>query len=44
MKRETIALHGGYTPEETTKSVAVPIFKPLLMRLIVRSMVQTYST
>ena len=25
MKLETIAVHGGYTPEPTTKSVAVPI-------------------
>lgn len=27
MKLETIALHGGYTPENTTKSVAVPIYQ-----------------
>lgn len=27
MKLETIALHGGYTPEDTTKSVAVPIYQ-----------------
>lgn len=27
MKLETIALHGGYSPEETTKSVAVPIYQ-----------------
>jgi len=27
MKLETIALHGGYTPEQTTKSVAVPIYQ-----------------
>ena len=27
MKLETIALHGGYQPEETTKSVAVPIYQ-----------------
>ena len=27
MKFETIAIHGGYTPEPTTKSVAVPIYQ-----------------
>lgn len=27
MKLETIALHGGYQPEDTTKSVAVPIYQ-----------------
>jgi len=27
MKKETIALHGGYTTEATTKSVAVPIYQ-----------------
>lgn len=27
MKLETIAIHGGYTPEETTKAVAVPIYQ-----------------
>lgn len=27
MKKETIALHGGYTSEETTKAVAVPIYQ-----------------
>jgi O-acetylhomoserine (thiol)-lyase len=27
MKSETIAIHGGYTEEETTKSVAVPIYQ-----------------
>ncbi len=27
MKMETIAVHGGYTPEATTKSVAVPIYQ-----------------
>ena len=27
MKLETIAVHGGYTPEPTTKSVAVPIYQ-----------------
>ncbi len=27
MKIETIAIHGGYTPEETTKAVAVPIYQ-----------------
>jgi len=27
MKLETIALHGGYKPEDTTKSVAVPIYQ-----------------
>ncbi len=27
MKIETIAIHGGYDPEETTKSVAVPIYQ-----------------
>lgn len=27
MKLETIALHGGYSPEDTTKSVAVPIYQ-----------------
>jgi O-acetylhomoserine (thiol)-lyase len=27
MKRETIAVHGGYEPDPTTKSVAVPIYQ-----------------
>lgn len=27
MKLETIAIHGGYTPEPTTKAVAVPIYQ-----------------
>src|SRR5690348_15028029 len=27
MRRETIPLHGGYQPEPTTKSVAVPIYQ-----------------
>jgi len=27
MKMETIAVHGGYAPEATTKSVAVPIYQ-----------------
>jgi len=27
MKRETIALHSGYTPESTTKAAAVPIYQ-----------------
>jgi len=27
MKIETIAIHGGYTPEPTTKAVAVPIYQ-----------------
>ena len=27
MKRETIAIHGGYEPEATTKAVAVPIYQ-----------------
>ena len=27
MKFETIAVHGGYTPDPTTKSVAVPIYQ-----------------
>ncbi|UXX79216.1 O-acetylhomoserine aminocarboxypropyltransferase/cysteine synthase [Reichenbachiella carrageenanivorans] len=27
MKKETIAIHGGYTSEPTTKSVAVPIYQ-----------------
>ena len=27
MKIETIAVHGGYTPESTTKAVAVPIYQ-----------------
>jgi len=27
MKKETIAIHGGYTSDPTTKSVAVPIFQ-----------------
>ncbi len=27
MKKETIAIHGGYTSEATTKSVAVPIYQ-----------------
>ena len=27
MRPETIAVHGGYTPDPTTKSVAVPIYQ-----------------
>lgn len=27
MKLETIAIHGGYAPEETTKAVAVPVYQ-----------------
>lgn len=27
MKLETIAIHGGYEPEPTTKAVAVPIYQ-----------------
>ncbi len=27
MRAETIAIHAGYTPEETTKAVAVPIYQ-----------------
>ena len=27
MKLETIAVHGGYLPEPTTKAVAVPIYQ-----------------
>src|SRR5690606_39113562 len=27
MRLETIAVHGGYTPEATTKAVAVPIYQ-----------------
>ena len=27
MKLETVAVHGGYTPEPTTKAVAVPIYQ-----------------
>ena len=27
MKFETIAVHGGYTPDPTTKAVAVPIYQ-----------------
>jgi O-acetylhomoserine (thiol)-lyase len=27
MKIETLAVHGGYTPDPTTKAVAVPIYQ-----------------
>jgi O-acetylhomoserine (thiol)-lyase len=27
MKRETIAIHGGYDGDPTTRSVAVPIYQ-----------------
>ena len=27
MKFETIAIHGGYSPDPTTKAVAVPIYQ-----------------
>ena len=27
MKPETIAVHGGYSPDPTTKAVAVPIYQ-----------------
>lgn len=27
MKLETLAVHGGYSPDPTTKAVAVPIYQ-----------------
>ena len=43
MKFETIAIHGGYTPEPTTKSVAVPIYQTTSYSfLMIRSMVRIY--
>ena len=27
MRFETLAIHAGYTPEQTTKAVAVPIYQ-----------------
>jgi O-acetylhomoserine (thiol)-lyase len=27
MKRETIAVHGGYSPDPATRAVAVPIYQ-----------------
>src|SRR3977135_4509834 len=29
MRNETIAIHAGYDPDPTTKSVAVPMYRPL---------------
>ena len=29
MRADTLAIHAGYDPEETTKSVAVPIYQPV---------------
>jgi len=53
MKLETIAIHGGYSPDPTTKAVAVPVYqttsyafdkfiKRLLTRLITRNTGQIY--
>jgi len=42
MKIETIAVHGGYTPDPTTKAVAVPIYQPT--RSTTRSTAPTCST
>ena len=38
MKLETIAVHGGYSPDPTTKAVAVPIIKRVRMRLMIAHM------
>ena len=42
-KFETQAIHAGYDVRPTTKAVAVPFIKLLLLHLIIPSMVRTYS-
>ena len=42
MKFETIAIHGGYSPEPTTKSVAVPIYQTHHTHLMILNMEQIY--
>jgi O-acetylhomoserine/O-acetylserine sulfhydrylase-like pyridoxal-dependent enzyme len=33
MRIETIAVHGGYSPDPTTKAVAVPIYQTVALCL-----------
>ena len=33
MRIETLAVHAGYTPDPTTKAVAVPIYQTVALRL-----------
>ena len=42
-KDETLAIHAGYTPEATTKAVAVLSIKQLRMHLITHNTVPTFS-
>jgi O-acetylhomoserine/O-acetylserine sulfhydrylase-like pyridoxal-dependent enzyme len=43
MRPETIAVHGGYSPDPTTKSVAVPIYQTTSYALTARSTAPTCS-
>ena len=43
MKLDTIAVHGGYSPDPTTKAVAVPIYQTTSTHLTIRNMVPIYS-
>ena len=36
MKKETISIHGAYTTEPTTKSVAVPIYQTVSYEDMIR--------
>ena len=43
MKDETIAIHGGYETDPTTKSVAVPIHQTVATNLTMLSMARICS-
>ena len=43
MKEETIVLHAGHRRDETTTSVAVPIYQTTYISLITLNMHQSYS-
>jgi O-acetylhomoserine (thiol)-lyase len=44
MKIETIAVHGGYSPDPTTKAVAVPIYQTTSYAFDTPSTAPTCST
>jgi O-acetylhomoserine/O-acetylserine sulfhydrylase-like pyridoxal-dependent enzyme len=43
MKIETLAVRAGYSPDPTTKAVAVPIYQTWPMLSTMRSTARTYS-
>lgn len=43
-KFETQSVHAGYTPDPTTKAVAVPIYQTVATPLIARNTAQIYLT